>query len=242
MSRSYKKGYSSSYRGDKECRKEYHRSVRRKIRSLLKDELKFIDDGDNARPSEKITSKGRDFGCKSADPWSWPSDGRSVFQHDLQTLRREFNEALKEQSYSYNVWYSPWKDYQEFRDAKFTSIYYDLSYKVVIGWHKEAHDDWYFDPNEDDYRFRHYHHHWITWEPTFREVSKHLDRYPLMSDLEPGAVQVSVNRSWKQPSGSPKRSSSSPNSISTTSPISRRPTTRSSFPQTWPMWAASSAP
>lgn len=199
MSRSYRKGYSSSYRGDKECRKEYHRSVRRKIRSLLKDELKFIDDGDNLRPSEKITSKGRDFGCKSADPWSWPSDGRQKFQHDLQTLRREFNEALKEQSYSYNVWYSPWKDYQEFRDAKFTSIYYDLSYKVVIGWHKEAHDDWYFDPNEDDYRFRHYHHHWTTWEPTFREVSKHLDHYPLMSDLEPGAVQVSVNRSWKQP-------------------------------------------
>ena len=78
-------------------------------------------------------------------------------------------------------------------------IYYDLSYKVVIGWHKEAHDDWYFDPNDDDYRFRHYHHHWTTWEPTFREVSKHLDHYPLMSDLEPGAVQVSVSRSWKQP-------------------------------------------
>ena len=33
----------------------------------------------------------------------------------------------------------------------------------------------------------------------FREVSKHLDHYPLMSDLEPGAVQVSVSRSWKQP-------------------------------------------
>lgn len=137
MSRSYRKGYSSSYRGDKECRKEYHRSVRRKIRSLLKDEIRFsdsIDDSeDNLHPSEKIVLKGRDFGSKNADPWSWPSDGRRRFENTLSTLRGEFNTALKEQHYYYNVWYSPWKEYQTYRDAKFMTIEYDLSYKVVVG-------------------------------------------------------------------------------------------------------------
>ena len=41
MSRSYRRGYTPSYRGDKDCRTEYHRSVRRKIRTLLKEELKL---------------------------------------------------------------------------------------------------------------------------------------------------------------------------------------------------------
>lgn len=193
MSRSYRRGYTPSYRGDKDCRTEYHRSVRRKIRTLLREELKFIDDGDNARPSEKITSKGRDFGCKSADPWSWPSDGRSKFEDDLCTLRKEFNEALKEQHYYWDVWYNPWVEYQRYRDAKFIQIEYELSYKVVIGWHKEAHDDWVFDPNVGEYG-RHFHKHWTTWEPTYKKVSKTLYHQPLMSDLEPGATWVSVRK------------------------------------------------
>lgn len=198
MSRSYRRGYTPSYRGDKECRKEYHRSVRRKIRTLLKEELKFIDDGNNARPSEKITAKGRDFGCKSADPWSWPSDGRSKFENNLCTLRKEFNEALKEQCYSWDVWYNPWIEYQRYRDAKFIQIEYELSYKVVIGWHKEAHDNWAFDPNVDEYG-RHFHKHWTTWEPTYKKVEKTLDHHPLVSDIEVGVVDVSFRRTnWRQ--------------------------------------------
>ncbi|MBR6612860.1 MAG: hypothetical protein IKK93_11620 [Campylobacter sp.] len=198
MSRSYRRGYTPSYRGDKDCRTEYHRSVRRKIRTLLKEELKFIDDGDNARPSEKITAKGRDFGCKSADPWSWPSDGRSKFEDDLCTLRKEFNEALKEQHYYYNVWYNPWEEYQRYRDAKFIQIEYDLFYKVVVGWHKEAHDDWRFFPDMGEHG-RRLHIHWVTWEPTYKKVEKILDHYPLMSDLETGAIDVSFRRSnWRQ--------------------------------------------
>lgn len=193
MSRSYRKGYTPSYRGDKDCRTEYHRSVRRKIRTLLKEELKFIDDGDNAHPSEKITAKGRDFGCKSADPWSWPSDGRNKFEDDLCTLRKEFNKALKEQHYYWDVWRSPWIAYQRYRDAKFIQIEYELSYKVVIGWHKEAHDDWVFNPNVGEYG-RHFHKHWTTWEPTYKKVSKTLYHQPLMSDLEPGATRVSVRK------------------------------------------------
>ena len=195
MSRSYRRGYTPSYRGDKDRRTEYHRSVRRKIHTLLKEELKFIDDGDNARPSEKITTKGRDFGCKNADPWSWPSDGRSKFEDDLCTLRKEFNKALKEQCYYRDVWYNPWVEYQRYRDAKFIQIEYELSYKVVIGWHKEAHDDWVFNPNVDEYDF---HKHWTTWEPTYKKVSKTLYHQPLMSDLEPGATWVSVRKvNWR---------------------------------------------
>lgn len=177
---------------------EYHRSVRRKIRTLLKEELKFIDDGDNARPSEKITAKGRDFGCKSADPWSWPSDGRSKFEDDLCTLRKEFNEALKEQCYYWDVWYNPWVEYQRYRDAKFIQIEYELSYKVVIGWHKEAHDDWFFNPNVGEYG-RHFHKHWTTWEPTYKKVEKTLDHHPLVSGIEAGVVDISFRRTnWRQ--------------------------------------------
>lgn len=198
MSRSYIKGYCRSRRGDKDCRKEYHRSVRRKSRTLLKEELKFIDDGDSAHPSEKIVLKGKDFGCKSADPWSWPSDGRSKFEDGLCTLRKEFNEALKEQHYYWDVWYNPWEEYQTYRDAKFIQIKYELSYKVVIGWHKEAHDDWVFNPNISEYG-RHFHKHWTTWEPTYKKVEKTLDHYPLVSDIKVGAVDVSFRRAnWRQ--------------------------------------------
>ena len=193
MSRSYRKGYCQSRRGNKDCRKECHRSVRRKSRTLLKEELKFIDDGDNARPSEKITVKGRDFDCKSF----WLSDGRRKFKDGLCTLRKEFNEALKEQHYYWNVWYNPWVEYQIYRDAKFIQIEYELSYKVVIGWHKEAHDDRVFNPNVGEYG-RHFHKHWTTWEPTYKKVSKTLYRHPLMSDLEPGATRVSVRKvNWR---------------------------------------------
>ena len=200
MSKSYRKGYCRSRRGDKDRRKEYHRSLRKKSRTLLKKELKFIDDGDNVHPSEKIVLKCKDFGCKSAGSWSWPSDGRRKFRNTLSTLRKEFNKALKEQPYFYlySEWYSPWKDYQAFRDAKFTSIYYNLSYKVVIGWHKEAHDDWVFNPNISEYG-RHFHKHWTTWEPTYKKVEKTLDHYPLVSDVEAGAVDVSFRRTnWRQ--------------------------------------------
>lgn len=202
MSRSYRKGYRPSCRGDKDCRKEYHRSVRRKIRILLKDEIRFEDsiDGneDNLHPSEKIVLKGKDFGSKNADPWSWPSDGRRKFKNTLSSLRREFNTALKEQHYYSNVWYNPWEDYQTYRDAKLMTIEYELSYKVVVGWHKEAHDDWRFNPNIDEYG-RHFHIHWVTWEPTYKKVKKTLNHRPLMSDLEPGAIDVSFRRSnWRQ--------------------------------------------
>lgn len=193
MSRSYRKGYCQSRRGNKDYRKEYHRSVRRKSRTLLKEELKFIDDGDNARPSEKIVLKGKDFGCKSF----WLSDGRRKFKDGLCTLRKEFNKALKEQHYYWNVWYNPWVEYQIYRDAKFIQIEYELSYKVVIGWHKEAHDDRVFNPNVGEYG-RHFHKHWTTWELTYKKVSKTLYRHPLMSDLEPGATRVSVRKvNWR---------------------------------------------
>ena len=198
MSRSYRKGYRPSCKGDKDSRTEYHRSVRRKIRLLLKDELNFIDDETNERPYEKITLKGRDFGCKSSDPWSWPSDGRRRFENTLSTLRGEFNTALKEQHYYYNVWYNPWKEYQTYRDAKFMTIEYDLFYKVVVGWHKEAHDDWRFFPDMGEYG-KHLRIHWVTWEPTYKKVEKTLDHRPLMSDLEPGAENVSFRKSnWRQ--------------------------------------------
>lgn len=198
MSRSYRKGYCQSCRGDKDCRKEYRRSVRRKSHILLKEELKFIDDGDSARPSEKIVLKGKDFGCKSVDPWSWPSDGRSKFEDDLCTLRKEFNEALKEQHYYWDVWYNPWIEYQKYRDAKFIQIEYELSYKVVIGWHKEAHDDWVFNPNVGEYG-RHFHKHWTTWEPTYKKVEKTLGHYPLVLDIKTEAVDVSFRRTnWRQ--------------------------------------------
>lgn len=194
MSRSYRKGYTPSYRGDKDRRKEYHRSVRRKNRTLLKEELKFIDDGDNARPSEKITAKGRDFDCKSF----WLSDGRRKFKDGLCTLRKEFNEALKEQHYYWNVWYNPWVEYQRLRDAKFTTVEYYLSYKVVIGWHKEAHDNWVFNTNVDEYG-RPFHKHWTTWEPTYKKVEKTLDHHPLVSDIEAGVVDISFRRTnWRQ--------------------------------------------
>lgn len=195
MSRSYRRGYTPSYRGDKDCRTEYHRSVRRKNRTLLKEELKFIDNGDSAHPSEKIVLKGKDFGCKSADPWSWPSDGRRKFRNTLSTLRGTFNKSLKENDYCR---YSPFEEYQRLRDAKFTTIKYYLFYKVVIGWHKEAHDDWVFNPNVGEYG-RHFHKHWTTWEPTYKEVEKILDHHPLVSDIKAEAVDVSFRRTnWRQ--------------------------------------------
>ena len=195
MSRSYRKGYCRSRRGDKDCRKEYHRSVRRKSRTLLKEELNFIDNGDNARPSEKIVLKGRDFSCKSADPWSWPSDGRWKFRNTLSTLRGTFNKSLKENAYCR---YSPFEEYQRCRDAKFTTVEYYLSYKVVIGWHKEAHDNWVFNPNVGEYG-RHFHKHWTTWEPTYKKVEKTLDHHPLASDVKAEAVDISFRRTnWRQ--------------------------------------------
>lgn len=198
MSRSYRKGYHHSYRGDKYSKKEYHRSVRRKISSLLKDELKFIDDKTNARPSERIISKGRDFSCKSSDSWDWPSDGRRKFKNTLSTLRDKFNIALKEHYVYYTVWYNPWEEYQTYRNAKFMTIEYRLSYKVVVGWHKEAHDDWVFLPNIGEYG-KHLYTHWVTWEPTYKKVEKTLDHRPSKSDLESGAINVSFRRTnWRQ--------------------------------------------
>lgn len=198
MSRSYRKGYYHSYRGDKYCRKEYHRSVRRKIHLLLKDEIKFIDDETNARPSERIILKGRDFGCKSSDSWDWPSDGRRKLKNNLSTLRDKFNIALKEHYVYYTIWYNPWEEYQTYRNAKFMTIEYELSYKVVVGRHKEAHDDWVFLPNIGEYG-RYLHTHWVTWEPTYKKVEKTLDHRPLISDLESGSINVSFRRTnWRQ--------------------------------------------
>jgi hypothetical protein len=202
MSRSYKKGYHPSCRGDKDCRTKYHRSVRRKVHLLLKDEIRFsdsIDDNENnLHPSEKIVLKGRDFGNKNADPWSWPSDGRRKFKNSLFTLRNKFNIALKEHYVYYDVWYNPWKEYQTYRNAKFITIKYELFYKVIVGWHKEAHDDWIFNPNVGKYG-RHFHKHWTTWEPIYKKVEKTLDHRPLASDLELNAINISFRRTnWRQ--------------------------------------------
>ena len=202
MSRSYRKGYHPSCRGEKDCRTKYHRSVRRKINLLLKDEIRFFDsidsDENNLHPSEKIVLKGRDFDSKNADPWSWPSDGRRKFKNTLSTLRNKFNIALKEHYVYYDVWYNLWEEYQTYRDAKFITVKYELFYKVIVGWHKEAHDDWVFNPNVGKYG-RHFHKHWTTWEPTYKKVEKTLVHRPLASDLEPGASNVSFRRTnWRQ--------------------------------------------
>ena len=60
------------------------------------------------------------------------------------------------------------------------------------------HDDWVFNPNVGEYG-RHFHKHWTTWEPTYKEVEKILDHHPLVSDIKAEAVDVSFRRTnWRQ--------------------------------------------
>ncbi len=192
MSRSYKKGYSSHSKHDKSFRKQYHRSVRRKAKLSLYEELKL----DDSNSSEKIVLKGKDYGCKNADPWSWPSDGLPRFENNLNTLRNQFNEQLKD-SYYYCWGNTLWTEYLGYLNTKFQKPEWKILYQIKKGQHRVAHDDWFFDTHFGE-NGRHVHIHTVSWEPIYIKVEKILNHYPTLSDIEDNSEILLIRKMGNQ--------------------------------------------
>ena len=187
MSRTYKKGFASHYRGDAECRTFYHRASRRKTKRLLKEE-RFDD----------IITASIDRSIYMADHWSWPSDGSAGhFQDDYVTLRRAFNKAVfaKEE---YRRWKrsqnenTAWSEYCKYRDAAANKIHQEwmASYDIPDGERLVTTLDWVFDPALG---FRRY--EYVTRsEPQFKKEKKTFDHHPYVGEIPSDAVNVHIWR------------------------------------------------
>lgn len=188
MSRSYRKGYRPHYRTDSWYRNQYHRSFRRKAKAALKEQIFALDD---ENPSEKIISKGIDYGCKCSDPWSWPSDGRTCFEDDLSTLRGAFDEdVFGEPVGRWSSKNNTWEDYLKYRDAKWNAPpqKWVLRYKPYLGERLVSHVVWYTEGVPPCT-------HTTEWEPVYGDsVEKILDHHPYVSDVPKDAANIYFRR------------------------------------------------
>ena len=205
MSRSYKKGYHSHYRGDKECRKLYHRSERRQVKKLLKDELKFWDTDTNLEmPSDRIITKGKNYSCKFADPWSWPSDGRGgKFSQSLQSLRRDFNEDVLKTPWwrkgGSSRYYDGtiWDEYVRYRDNAYNTVppKWYLSYRIPIGKRLVTSTNLSWNVVTESYDIF----NTFYYETVYSDKEFILDHHPYTSDVPRNAVAVKFYKrnEWK---------------------------------------------
>ena len=148
MSRSTRKGYCNLYGGDKYFRNYYTRSLRRKAKILLREQMLASED---ECPVEKLPVKGVDYGCRFADPWSWPSDGRTYFDNDISSLRQQFDEEIfGNDPYGDD----PWEEYVRYRDAKFndTPCKWQLSYNPYLKDELRTSLDWIRLPETSSYK------------------------------------------------------------------------------------------
>lgn len=182
MSRSYRKGYVPHYRADKWYRRQYSRSFRQKIKSILRSQNEdFLD---------KIVLKGKDFGCKFADQWSWPSDGYGgAFEWDSIEFFKKFNTEMKEH-YRYRTRHSVWEEYSYYRNSMTAKPTWRAVYDIPTGKRKVAHNDIYIDVNTNHLKTDHE----VVWEGTFERVEKLFDHQPLESEIPDGVKLVLVRR------------------------------------------------
>lgn len=98
MSRSFKKKYYDticSNKGDKEYRTFYHHQKRAKIKKLLKcAENEFNRIGDIEQAGDHFSKNNIDYGLKSSDKWSWPSDGGAYYMGSLESLQADFDKDV----------------------------------------------------------------------------------------------------------------------------------------------------
>lgn len=192
MSRTYKRGFTSHRRGDKDCRTLYHRLSRRKTRRLLKEE-RFDD----------IITANIDRSIYMADQWGWPSDGTAgVFSGDYVTLRRDFNKAVFAKE-DYRRWRCQqnedfaWDKYCKWRDAAANNVHQEwvVSYDVPDGERLVTTLDWVFDTEAGIQRCVHNTHS----ELQYKREKKTFDHYPYVGEIPSEAVIIRVWRlnKWK---------------------------------------------
>ena len=185
MSRSFRKGYLPHHTSDKYARNLYSRSLRRKVKRVLREQMFAPEDKE---PIEVLASKGVDYGCRYSDPWSWPSDGRTYFVDDLSTLHQQFDEEIFGAEFSWRGKDS-WEEYKILRKAKVevTPCKWSLSYDPYIGDRLETTIEWFFDPEEGNHRRE------ITTKPVpvyGERVTIILDHHPYVSDVPKDAGRV----------------------------------------------------
>lgn len=180
---------------------------------------KFVDMWDEA-PDEKFCKNRIDYSVKYSDKWSWPSDGGTFYEGDINSLRRELNEELFA-GRSNHRWCDKtiWDDYCEYRDAKVNSNSertWMVTYLIPTGiefeldfWNSHKRYENGMKVPKDDEKY-----HWAVepavWDRTFlylncyrkvtvgEEVKKELKHRPHTGDIPKKAINISVWRPNKR--------------------------------------------
>ena len=98
MSRSFKKKYYDTYcsnKGDKKYRSLYHGQYRSKTRTQIKTvEDIFNTNGELENATDMFAKNNIDYGLKSSDRWSWPSDGGAYYFGSIDTIQADFDKEV----------------------------------------------------------------------------------------------------------------------------------------------------